>query len=143
MRKLFYIIISAFILTACELETPSNGAFDGYWQLRQVDTLATGASCDMTYSYIYWAVESHILLVRDIDDENLKILFHFDKSSEELKVYSPHFVVTKDTLIAMDNDSLLTPLGFMGTRDTFAIEKLNHNNLVVRNRAYKLYFRKY
>lgn len=143
MRKLLYIIISACLLTACELETPSNGDFDGNWQLRQVDTLATGGRCDMTYNYIYWAVESHVLLVRDIDNENLKIVFHFDKSADKIWIYNPNFWVTKDELIPLENDSLLTPLGIMGIRDTFNIEKLNHSNLVVQNRAYKLHFRKY
>ncbi|MBO4216038.1 MAG: lipocalin-like domain-containing protein [Bacteroidaceae bacterium] len=143
MRKLLYIIISTLLLTACELETPSNGAFDGNWQLRQVDTLATGGRCDMTYSYVYWAVESHVLLVRDIDNENLKLIFHFDKSSDRIWIYNPNFVVTKDELIPLESDSLLTPLGILGTRDTFDIEKLSHSDLVVRNRAYKLYFRKY
>ena len=143
MRKLLYIIISTLLLTACELETPSNGAFDGNWQLRQVDTLATCGRCDMTYSYVYWAVESHVLLVRDIDNENLKLVFHFDKSSDRIWIYNPNFVVTKDELIPLESDSLLTPLGILGTRDTFDIEKLSHSDLVVRNRAYKLYFRKY
>ena len=143
MRKLLYIIISTLLLTACELETPSNGAFDGNWQLRLVDTLATGGRCDMTYSYVYWAVESHVLLVRDIDNENLKLIFHFDRSSDRIWIYNPNFVVTKDELIPLESDSLLTPLGILGTRDTFDIEKLSHSDLVVRNRAYKLYFRKY
>ena len=143
MRKLLYIIISTLLLAACDLETPSNGAFDGNWQLRQVDTLATGGRCDMTYSYIYWAVESHVLLVRDIDNENLKLIFHFDKSSDRIWIYDANFWVTKDELIPLESDSLLTPLGILGTRDTFDIEKLSHSDLVVRNRAYKLYFRKY
>ena len=143
MRKLLYIIISTLLLTACDMETPSTEGFDVYWQLRQVDTLATGGKCDMTYSYIYWAVENHVLLVRDIDNENLKLVFHFDKSSDMIWIYNPNFWVNKDELIPLESDSLLKPLGILGIRDTFDIEKLNHSDLVVRNRAYKLSFRKY
>lgn len=143
MKKLLYIILSCLILTACELETPNNGKLDGNWQLRQIDTLATRGTCDMSYSYIYWAVESHLLQVRDIDNKNQKILFRFEKQGDELMIHSPHFVQTKDELIPLKNDSLLTPLGIVGIKDTFLIEKLNHEHLILRNQRYQLHFRRY
>lgn len=143
MKKLIYIILSALLLTACDLETSDNGAFDGNWQLRQIDTLATGGICDMSHSYIYWGVENHLLWVRDIDNNNLKILFRFERKDNELKIHSPHYVVTKDELIPLENDSLLTPLGITGTEDTYLIEKLSSSTLVLQNQSYTLHFRKY
>ena len=86
MKKLIYIIIS-FILTSCELEMTDNGALDGNWQLRQIDTLSTGGTCDMSRSYIYWAVQNHILQVRDIDNNNLiisTILKEFGYGTEDI-----------------------------------------------------------
>ena len=143
MKKIIYIITSALILTACDLETPDNGALDGNWQLRQIDTLATGGSCDMSRSYIYWGIENHLLQVRDIDNNNLKILFHFEKMGEELTIHTPHFVVTKDELTLIEDGSQLAPLGITGTKETFHIEKLNHGSLILKNEYYRLSFRRY
>ena len=143
MKKFVYIILSTFILTACELETPNNGKLDGNWQLRQMDTLATGGTCDMSYSYIYWAVESHLLQVRDIDNNNLKIFFEFEKQGDNLNIDSPHQVITKNELIPLENDSLLSPFGIAGIKDNFLIEKLNHESLIMKNLNYRLHFRRY
>ena len=143
MKKLVYIILSTFLLTACELETPNSGKLDGNWQLRQIDTLATGGTCDMSYSYVYWAVENHLLQVRDIDNHNLKIFFKYEQPGDELNIHSPHQVITKNELIPLENDSLLTPLGIAGIKDNFLIEKLNHEHLVLKNLRYKLHFRRY
>lgn len=142
MKKIIYIFISC-LLISCELEVLDNGALDGNWQLRQIDTLATGGTCDMSYSYIYWAVESHILQVRDIDNGNLKILFRYEKQGDELMIHTPFHVITKDELKPVEDAELLTPFGIIGTKDSFHIEKLNHSNLVMKNENYQLYFRRY
>jgi len=143
IKKIIYIFISCILLISCELEVLDNGKIDGNWQLRQIDTLATGGTCDMSHSYIYWAFESTLMQIRDIDNNNLKILFRFERQGDELKIHTPNHVVTKDKLVLLENDSLLSPLGIMGTKETFHIEKLNHENLVLRNQCYKLHFRKY
>ena len=53
MQKIIFIILSCFLLSACELEMSDNGKLDGNWQLRQTDTVSTGGICDMSRSYIY------------------------------------------------------------------------------------------
>lgn len=142
MKKIIYIIISC-LLISCELEVLDKGDIDGHWQLRQIDTLATGGTCDMSYSNIYWAVESNILQVRYIDNSNLKILFRYEKQGDELMIHTPFHVITKDELEPVEDAELLTPFGIIGTKDSFHIEKLSHSNLVMKNENYQLYFRRY
>lgn len=43
MRKLLYIFFVLLMFAACDIHTSDNGDLDGYWQLRSVDTLSTGA----------------------------------------------------------------------------------------------------
>ena len=97
MKKLIYIIIS-LILTSCELEMTDNGALDGNWQLRQIDTLSTGGTCDMSRSYIYWAVQNDLLQVRDIDNADFRILFRFEKKGDHLTLRNPYPIIIKAEL---------------------------------------------
>lgn len=142
MKRLTYIILSCLLLTACEIERSHNGKLNGNWQLRQIDTLATGGITDMTYSYIYWGVEGTLLQVRDID-ENLKILFHFNKQGNQLTLLTPCRVITKDELEPLETNELLTPLGITETEETFLIEHLSNGSLTLSNALYRLHFRKY
>lgn len=143
MKKILYIILSCIILTGCELEQASSGSLDGNWQFRQIDTLATEGITDMSASYIYWAVESNLLLVRDIDNNNLKIFFRFDYSDEQLTIKEPSKTITKDELIPINDPSILIPFGIQGLEDHFAVEQNSHSNLILRNEQYRLHFRKY
>ena len=92
MKKLICLIISVLMLTSCELELLDNGKLDGNWQLRQMDDLSAGSTHDMSHSYIYWGVQGDLLQVRDIDN-NLRILFRYEKNGDELKIYSPYSTI--------------------------------------------------
>ena len=144
MKLLAYILfVLCLTLSACEIETSNNGQLDGNWQLRTIDTLQTGGICDMSESYIYWSVENNLLQLRDIDNNNLKILFRFEKKGDLLNIHSPFKVITKDKLEALEDDNLLRPFGIYGTTVDFSIEQLNGSQLVLRNEDYRFHFRKY
>ena len=143
MKRLVYIILACLFLASCEIETSGNGKLDGNWQLRQIDTLATSGTCDMTYSYIYWGIEADLLQVRDIDNNRLKIFFRVEKQGDSLRIFNPYHAITKDDLESLDNDSLLQPLGITGTEEHFLIEQLNSSTLQLKGSAYRLRFRKY
>lgn len=142
MKKLIYIIIS-LILTSCELEMTDNGALDGNWQLRQIDTLSTGGTCDMSRSYIYWAVQNDLLQVRDIDNADFRILFRFEKKGDHLTLRNPYHIIIKAELEPIEDIEQLTPYGIMGTEDTFTFENLSSGNMTLKNEFFRLHFRKY
>ena len=97
----------------------------------------------MSHSYIYWAVENHLLQVRDIDDSNLTIFFQFEKAGSQLTIQSPYKVVTKDQLEAIEDEETLRPFGIVGLQDTFQFEELNGKALTLKNQFYRLHFRRY
>ena len=41
-----FFSMMALVMTGCEIHTSNNGDLDGFWQLRSIDTLSTGASAD-------------------------------------------------------------------------------------------------
>ena len=145
-RHIFHVIpflLACLFIASCEIEMSDNGKLDGNWQLRQLDTLATNGTCDMTYSFIYWGIENDLLQVRDIDNNNLKILFRFEHRGDSLIISQPHHVITKDDLKPLESDSLLRPLGIHGTEERFLIEQLSGSNLTLKSSSYKLQFRRY
>ncbi len=143
MRSFIYTLLVCFSLSACEIETSNNGALDGNWQLRQIDTLATMGVCDMTHSDIYWGIETDLLQVRDIDNGDLRIMFHFERRNDSLRIFNPFHVLTKDNLLPLKNDSLLQPLGIVGTEERFYVEELKSNTLQLKSLYYRLHFRKH
>ena len=143
MRKIFYIFIALTSLASCEIDRFNDGYFGSNWQLRSIDTLATGGICDMSNSYIYWAIENHILQVRDIDNGNLKIFFQYEKHGDSLTIYSPLLEINKDERIEIQNDSLLTPLGIRSPLTTYFIEHLGHKYLTLRDDSLRLHFQEY
>ena len=66
MKKLIIFVFGLCLLaTACELETSKNGDLDGLWQLKTVDTLASGHSADMRQSQTWWAIQGKMLQMHD------------------------------------------------------------------------------
>lgn len=137
------LLLSCLFITSCEIEMTDNGKLDGNWQLRQIDTLATNGTCDMSYSSIYWGMENNLLQVRDIDNNNLRILFRFNHQGDSLFIFDPYHVITKDELEPVESDSLLLPLGISQTEEHFLIEQLSNGNLTLKSPIYRLRFRKY
>lgn len=137
------LLLSCLFITSCEIEMTDNGKLDGNWQLCQIDTLATNGTCDMSYSSIYWGMENNLLQVRDIDNNNLRILFRFNHQGDSLFIFDPYHVITKDELEPVESDSLLLPLGISQTEEHFLIEQLSNGNLTLKSPIYRLRFRKY
>ena len=143
MKPLIYFMLICLTFTACEIETSHNGALDGNWQLRQIDTLTTMGVCDMTQSCIYWGIEADLLQVRDIDNDDLRIMFRFERRNDSLRIFNPYHVFNKDNLQPLENDSLLQPLGIVGTEEHFYVEELKSNTLLLKSLYYRLHFRKH
>ena len=149
MKKSTFIILSivSFIsaslhLTSCEIDSAGTGGIYANWQLRQVDTLSTGNTADMTKSTIYWAFQSNVLQLRHISNGNQTIYLRFDHK-HSLIVSNPILVETKDEMKEVTSEALLLPFGITNLTDTFSIEQLNGSTLCISNRLYRLRFRKY
>ena len=90
MRKLLYIFTMLLMLAACDIHTSNNGDLDGYWQLRSVDTLSSGMSCDMRDSMLFWSFQGNLLHVRDNKEEKLdKVFMRFTLSDKVMTLTNP------------------------------------------------------
>ena len=143
MKKILYLFLTCILIAACDLEVLDNGKMDGNWQLRQIDTLASKGVCDMTYSYIYWGIQDELLQVRDIDNSNQRIFFHYNSQGDSLTIHSPYLAITKNELEPVEDIEILLPLGITSTEDHFYIEKLSGSTMILKNECYRLHFRKY
>ena len=145
MKKSTFIILSivslisaSLHLTSCEIDSAGTGGIYANWQLRQIDTLSTGNTADMTESTIYWAFQSDVLQLRHISNGNQTLYLRFDHKRDSLIVSNPILGMKEVT-----SEALLLPFGITNLTDTFSIEQLNGSILCISNRLYRLRFRKY
>lgn len=145
MKKSTFIILTlipllvvSLAITSCEIESVGTGGLYANWQLRQIDTLSTGNTADMTESTIYWAFQSDVLQLRHISNGNQTLYLRFDHKRDSLIVSNPILGMKEVT-----SEALLLPFGITNLTDTFSIEQLNGSTLCISNRLYRLRFRKY
>ena len=146
MRNIICLLTLCILFVSCELETSGNKQLDGYWQMSQVDTLATGGITDTRDSLIYWGIQGKLLQIRF--SENGKylgegLLFRFERGAYTLNLSSPirHHLYETDEPI--DDVEILKPYGIYDLEEVFSIEELNDDNMVLFNDELRLHFRRY
>jgi hypothetical protein len=143
-KKLLYIVLTAFVtLAACDFEVSDNGDLEGYWQLQQTDTLATGGTTDMRYSGIYWAVQVHLMELRNVQGNTPNILFRFDHSGNHLRIYNPIADSRQVSDSVISDTSTLRPYGIEHLDETLNVEELSSERMVLTNESYRFHLRKY
>ncbi|MBQ9672416.1 MAG: lipocalin-like domain-containing protein [Prevotella sp.] len=150
MKKLLYLIISACaVFAACDFETSDNGELDGYWQLRQVDTLAGGIA-DMRNSGLFWSVQVNLLEVRDNYNPFNSLLFRFDKAGDILRIWNPIVNHKRISDSIVHDSATLARYYIVGTynadsvlESVLHIQELGGEHMVLTNKLYRLHFRKY
>lgn len=149
-----YIIMSltAAAFWACSnFETSGNGAFDGLWQLEQVDTLATGGITDMHDELIFWAVQHHLIELRSpkmtADGSSLvrlSVFYHFKRSGDTLQFLADPYPVLD--LRPEDPYAELRQVqayGFSRFDEKFTVLRLDDNHMTLESKLFRMYFRKY
>lgn len=146
MRKIFYLLALSIMLVSCELETSGNGSLDGYWQMTQVDTLASGGVADTRESFIYWGVQGKLLQIRYSENDvylGEGLLFRFENNNSSLTLYSPFVHHLYETDEPVDDVEILKPFGIYRLEEKFAIEQLDDKCMVLTNEVLRLHFRRY
>ena len=127
---------------SCTFETSDNGDLDGYWHLTRVDTLATGGVCEMSERLVFWGVQGHLLNAVDRRSGDANFLLRFDNNGTSLRLYEPYVNDRMVGDIAVDDASLLAPVGINGLDENFAIERLDGDRMTLRGDVLRLDFRK-
>jgi hypothetical protein len=140
------LCLTLCLTAACENKWPRNGHLDGQWQLLTVEH------------------DGHIL---DMKDRQLYLSFQLDliqlNNSGNQQRYYGYFRHTGDTIIfrqfsdiaeydTKNDDNLpvsprhrqwLKDWGYYADPDTFRIEQLSHNDMVLRSDSARIVYRKF
>lgn len=140
MKILFLLLTLCLSLCACELEISGNGDLDGFWQLRQADTIDGGGSTDMRENKVYWAVQTDLLEARS---SIIEVFFRFNHAGDSLLLSDPYKNNRDSSDIKITEASCLSPLGINSLNERFFIMELNGSSMVLRSDMLVLYFKKY
>ena len=144
MRKLLYIFTMLLMLAACDIHTSNNGDLDGYWQLRSVDTLSSGMSCDMRDSMLFWSFQGNLLHVRDNKEEKLdKVFMRFTISDKVMTLTNPIIDLRDSSDLVLTDTTFLCHYGIHDMHETLKVVTLNSSTMILENRVLRLNFRKY
>ena len=143
MRKLIYLFFSILVCAACELHTSENGDLDGYWQLRSVDTLSSGNSCDMRDSMIFWSFEVHLMHMRDNKSNYKKVFMRFDLLRDTMALYKPIIDFRDSSDIILTDFTMLQHYGIHDVPETLKVVTLKSSTMILENKVLRLNFRKY
>jgi len=145
--KRYYNIIIAFIFTtfvfSCEIETSGNGKLDGMWHLLTIDTLSSSVTEDMSSKRIYWSFQHNLVQFDDKANGNRSILLRFDNSTDSiLRLYDSYIYDRENGDKPVEDINILIPFGMNAFDETYTIEHLTGNTLILSTDKLRLNFKK-
>ena len=135
MKKIIISLLcftaAAIGMSSCDgIEVSHNGKLEGYWHIVEYDTLATGGVCDMSKSTLFIGVQMHLM-------------GFYDSSSTVANLFYDFF---RDDRLAGDHretDTSATRLyGINNLNETFSIEHISSNSLILRSNTLRIKLRK-
>lgn len=141
MKKIKYFILILLIgaLASCEVHTSNNGDLDGYWQMVQMDSVASDKVTNMKGSGIFYAVYAHLLQVHGAGTQ---VSFRFKHFGDSLTLYSPYADYGQNDQ-PVEDVSVLKPYGINRLHENFHVDALSNSKMILSNQDVRLYFRKY
>ena len=135
--------VASLVLSACDIETSGNGDLDGYWSLRQIDTLSAGSGTDVSERRIFWSVQHDLLQTDDRTGAHLSYLFRFQHTGNTLVLSSPYQYGRIEGDDPVNDVEALRPYGINAIPETFTVDRLNGSDMVLRSAMLILHFRRY
>ncbi len=134
----------AVVLASCSMDTSHNGALDGYWKLKTVDTLSTGGTCNLSEASIFWSVQKDLLTVRDNNDPtNREYVFRFHQTDSTLVLSEGQRYDRTNGNVTVDDPSVLNPYGINHQPETFKVNHLTHRVMTLSTEELRLSFKKF
>ncbi len=148
MKKIFYIlyIISCcWIITACD-KLPKNGDLDGMWQVLTIEHNGkTDNIKDLQYYLSFQLDLFQLTTIRNnkiyygyFDHKNDSIIFRqFSDMAEEHPTAPDNYPITSE------NISIINKWGFYALKDSFQIELLTKDDMILRSKYSRITYRKF
>ncbi len=143
MKKWVFIWAAVCLtaLTACHIETSGNGRLDGYWQLRQVDSLGNGVTVDYAERDVYWSFQHKLLQLSDLHGTN--IICRLTEDNQVLTLDTPCLFDRSEGDTPVSDAAVLQPFGVNALQEQLRIVTLEPDRLVLESSVLRLRFRKY
>lgn len=142
-RHIITLMATAFalLLVSCDMHTSDNGKLDGMWHLVGVDTL-NGGHLDLSNQTKFWMFQSNLMQLSNTNRGEL-IICRFNQSGDSLTVSEPRVSNRNvgDTLIT--KPAVLSPYGINALNESFFIEKLQSDKMILRTDRLTLNFKKF
>lgn len=142
-RHIITLMATAFalLLVSCDMHTSDNGKLDGMWHLVGVDTL-DGGHLDLSNQTKFWMFQSNLMQLSNTNRGEL-IICRFNQSGDSLAVSEPRVSNRNvgDTLIT--KPAVLSPYGINALNESFFIEKLQSDKMILRTDRLTLNFKKF
>lgn len=137
MKKLLYFILGILALVSCDLHRYSNGKLDGFWHLKEIDTLSTGGVKDLSRTACFWSIEGRLVNVGGGD-----IFFLHQRYKDTLRLYAPYdHAWHADSLLK--NTDRVRAFGINALDERFKILYLSGSKMMLRDSLLQLNFEKY
>lgn len=132
MNRIFilpFLLMSLLLFTACQ-KADDNGELGGFWKLMSVETFATGSLNDYSKKSYFLAVQLDLMQFRTFEVNYARFQHRGD---------SLHVQMIGDKLPG----NLLSTFGFEAAEQSFFVERLSDNRLVLRTLLSRLTFKKF
>lgn len=136
------VMAAAVLMCSCELDTSGNGDLDGMWHLTSIDTLSTSGVKRMNEDKIYWSFQYRLLQLEDKSGAAVRALLRFEHKNGTLRLYDPYIYDREDGDKPLTDSVMLAPYGINALEETFTVEGLSGNKMVLRTDKLRLSFRK-
>ncbi len=152
-RIIPFLLLILSAVGACN-KVPENGPLDGQWQLMEIATRETPDDAAFSHSEaqkdkgIYWSFQLRLLSIRThtgpLNGHTSETVGRFRYLADRLAVTELyiHFR-SRDSLVTDPATTAFEPLGITGCADTFQIERLDGEQMVLRSQDRRLTFRKF
>ena len=135
MRKLLYLIFGVIVLASCDLHTYSNGKLDGFWHLKEIDTLSTGGIRNLSTVSSFWSIEGELTKVGSV-------FFLHERYGDTLRLYAPYIHNWHEDSLLKNIDPVRA-FGINSLDEHFKILHLSGSNMILRDSLLQLNFEKY
>lgn len=150
------LLLLSLIVTfcGCENKWPTNGDLDGMWQILTVEQ--NGSVKDLKATKKYWSFRKNLLQLSDVNDNKYYAHFKWTDSKliiTDLSYFSKNAVESDNNeWIPFDEREVIAPWCFSPIQDlehperttqTFVIEHLDYDNMILSSGNYKIRFRKF
>lgn len=152
LKLALLVIGTCTMFSSCDIETSDNGDLDGFWHLEQVDTLATGGTCDYSDRRVFWGVQLKLISVSDYDAFGKwnGYYFRFNQTGDSLVLSSPylnHWHQDKGEnggdIPVKEICDTLRRCGINHLEEHYYKEKLSGSKMILRTKELRLKFRKF